>query len=179
MKQLVIRIVVGLAAVIAFFFLLKWLVGLLFGGSDHSELKRKGDSLAGAYGENAQDYRAVRATTDSALAGAGTLLMPRARAIVQGERKAAGKALGTSEKRVKNLTTQLSHAQPKLRVFGAIDYETPPGPVLEGTLAAKAGLALSVKQGLDLEVYGQIPLVGQDDRRTRLHVALRKDFRIF
>lgn len=101
---------------------------------------------------------------------------PATKAAVKAERKSAGKALATSDKKNRNLTKQLSGGW--LRLFGEADYAIPDAqPLLEGTLAARVGVELRVRQSTYLRGYVDQAIFGTG--RRSYHVGVRQEVRLF
>lgn len=95
---------------------------------------------------------------------------------VKVERKSAAKALGTSQKQVKNLKNQLQAG--RVTVFGEGNYEFPSqGALAKGSLYIKAGVAVRIAPGTWVQGYVNQPITGSGQRTY--NVGVRKEIKLF
>ncbi len=141
-----------------------------------SKLQSEADSLAGVYTRDTAAYAADTLATNAA----DSVKLTTRQAVVK-ERASCVRAIRTCEARTKNYQQQIKALTPTLRVFAEVDYGVPLdravlGTVLGGTISARAGLALRLKQDFDAQVFVQKPLLG--DGQSSLNLGIRKSWRL-
>lgn len=144
---------------------------------DFGKLKEQASALDTAYSRDTANFATDTLATDSVFNG-----VKKPQQITR-ERKGATQAIRTSEARVKNRDRQIQVLTPRLRLFGALNYETTFGtPLLQGDLELRAGATVNLQRHLELSVYGQQDLLRLGPgpgRKASLNVEIRKYARLF